>query len=81
MKKLEKPILADGEVTGHAHRLGAGDVFEQENGVKVFDLAQGTDLMHEEHGVIHLPPGEYLSDQVREVDHFAEDEEERRARD
>jgi hypothetical protein len=80
MKKLDKPILAEGEATGHAHRLPEGtEVFEKEGGVKVFDLKTATPLKHEEHGAITLPPGEWASDQVVEIDH--ETEEARRVRD
>lgn len=73
-KKLEKPILADGEATGHAHRLLSDvAVYEREDGLREFELGTDTDLSHEEHDTITLPPGEYLSGQVREWDSFAEE--------
>jgi len=66
-------VLAEGEVTGHAHRLTETDVTELDNGVRVFDAASGDVLTHEEHGTVHLPPGEYAADRVVEQDHFAEE--------
>lgn len=73
-KKLNSPVLAKGEVTGHAHLLdGEVDVFEVENGAKQFELAKSVDLTHEEHKTITLPPGEWESDQVLEYDPFQEE--------
>ena len=72
-KKLEKPILAEGEMTGHAHTLkGDVEVFE-ENGIREFNLKEPTDLVHEEHEVITLPVKEFESDRVNEFDHFSEE--------
>lgn len=71
MKKLDKPILADGEVTGHHHTLdGDVAVFESDLGEREFSISEPTDLVHEEHGKIEIPAGEYSSDKVVEYDHF-----------
>jgi len=72
MKKLEKPILADGEHTGHAHRLQTkvAEVWERSDGVRIFDLPVATPLQHEEHKTITLPARKYNSDIVREFDPF-----------
>jgi len=51
--------LAFGEVTGHAHRVDVGELFETKDGqlyLKVEKLAQ---LSHEEHKTITLNPGCY----------------------
>ena len=72
MKKVENNVLADGETTGHAHRLTKTDVFELDNGVRIFDSC-GDTLVHEEHGLIELPAGEFASDKVLEYDHFLEE--------
>lgn len=72
-RKLEKPILAEGEITGHAHVLGGDvDVFE-ENGIREFTLKEPTNLVHEEHKVITLPVKEFEADKVNEYDHFNEE--------
>lgn len=74
MKKLREPILADGEVTGHAHRLSSGvEVFEREDGIREFELKHSDVLRHEEHGPITLAPQKYESGRVLEYDHFAEE--------
>lgn len=51
--------LAFGEMTGHAHRVDVGELFESNNGnlyLKVDKLAK---LSHEEHKTITLDPGIY----------------------
>jgi hypothetical protein len=73
-KKLESPVLAEGEVTGHAHVLqGDVDVYEDENGYREFCIDKPTSLYHEEHNVITIPEGDYVSGKVLEYDHFAEE--------
>ena len=74
-KRLEKPILADGEVTGHHHMLDDSSiaVFENEDGTREFELNESTVLTHEEHKLISIPEGEWISDKVEEYDHFKEE--------
>lgn len=73
MKKIDS-ILAEGEVTGHAHRLTVKtDVMERDDGVREFAIDTDVDLVHEEHGTVTLPAQEYESGIVREYDHFAEE--------
>lgn len=72
MKKVGK-ILAEGEVTGHFHRLQGTEVLEREDGVRVFDVEKMDKVTHEEHGTIELKPEQYASDRVVEFDHFAEE--------
>lgn len=77
LKRLEHNHLAEGEATGHYHALeGVGALYERNDGVKVFDLQEGDEvvLSHQEHHRISLlealPPGEHCSDRVREMNHF-----------
>ena len=53
-------LLAEGEVTGHAHVLDAADVelliTETERYLRVITE---TPLKHEEHDAVVLPPGDY----------------------
>jgi hypothetical protein len=74
-KKLERPVLADGETTGHAHVLDTCDVnvFEMDNGTREFSLSDITTVKHEEHKPIDIPKGDWVSDKVMEYDHFAEE--------
>ncbi len=62
--------VAYGEVTGHSHRLadpGTAEVLECGEGLYVQVSEEGISLsgepgasfIHEEHGVINLPPGNY----------------------
>lgn len=61
-------VLAEGEVTGHAHRVSVGEAalykFEEQFYLKVqSDIAT---LTHEEHGPIELPAGNYRVIKQRE---------------
>ena len=58
-KPLNHRILAEGEVTGHAHRLDVGELMQAQDGRVFLKLDTEGKLSHEEHGVIHLPPGTY----------------------
>lgn len=69
---LPVPVLAEGEATGHAHRLPEGiAVLENPDGTREF--TGPATVTHEEHAPVALPPTEYLSDRVREYDHAAEE--------
>ena len=72
MKKVGK-VLAEGEVTGHYHRLQNTEVLEREDGVREFDVNNSDEVVHEEHKTISLPKEQYASDRVQEYDHFAEE--------
>ena len=69
MKKLDKQILADGESTGHAHRVNV-DVFEEGN-ERYFEGP--TIVTHEEHRLIPLEKKAWVSGIKQEYDHFAEE--------
>lgn len=67
-------VLREGEATGHAHRAVAGDVQLFIEGNQLFMRApSGTEVRHEEHNVVEVPPGIYEIGGVREYDHFAEE--------
>ncbi len=72
-KKLQDPVLAEGEVTGHAHRVAGVSVFEEQDGTRTFSARRSVTVTHEEHGPIVLPKGKFTSARVREYDHFAEE--------
>ena len=74
MKKLSRPVLAEGEVTGHAHVIDAEvEVFEKDDGTRIFENSQPVTVRHEEHGPVEVLPGKYISGKVVEFDHFEED--------
>lgn len=59
VKKLDRKELAYGEVTGHAHRIDIGDLFETKNGELYLKVSKLTKVSHEEHKTITLEPGCY----------------------
>ena len=72
-----KNTLAEGEVTGHAHRVdGIVDMFRRVNapqGEVFMSAPRRIVLNHEEHKPIAIPTGMYQVSRVREYDHFAEE--------
>lgn len=59
-KKIEgRKALAYGEVTGHAHRIDVGDLFETKDGDLYLKVKQLAKLTHEEHKQITVEPGVY----------------------
>ena len=62
-------ILAYGEATGHAHKvedLAHAEVLEIGNGLYLRVGEDGVRVVHEEHGAITLPPGNYEVEVQRE---------------
>lgn len=73
MKKLSESILAEGEVTGHAHRLPSDvAVYENDDGEREFSTKKSVAVTHEEHHPVQIPTGKYVSDKVLEYNHFEE---------
>jgi hypothetical protein len=57
-----RPVLAEGEVTGHAHRLArpdSGSVFTVGNQMYLEVLESTASVTHEEHGPVELTRGCY----------------------
>lgn len=75
MEKIDGKKLAEGEITGHAHILDNAEVFELDNGLRIFSGEKENILTHEEHNPIIIPAklGNYVSGKVVEYDHFAEE--------
>ena len=62
-------ILAEGEVTGHAHRvddIACAEALEIGNGLYLRVGEEGVRIVHEEHAPINLPPGNYEVEIQRE---------------
>lgn len=69
-------ILAEGEVTGHAHAIQCDEgviLEEDENGDLFLTLEKPADVVHEEHGTVNVEPGKYKVGRVKEYDHFQEE--------
>lgn len=62
--KPRPPILAEGEVTGHAHRLRAGSpaqvLADGKGGLFLFVEGDEVTVEHEEHGPVTIPRGGYI---------------------
>lgn len=61
-RRSHSNVLAQGEVTGHAHRvaeLGRAEVFTIEGQMFIDVLEESATIIHEEHGPITLPRGCY----------------------
>src|SRR5579871_6500717 len=57
-----RAVLAEGEITGHAHRLkdpASGQVFSVDNQLYLEVLSEQATIVHEEHGPVTLPRGGY----------------------
>jgi hypothetical protein len=70
MKKLIGKVLAEGETTGHAHRVEV-DVFDIGEGLREF--SGPTIVTHEEHNAFTIPMGDMVSGIVQEYDEFEQE--------
>jgi hypothetical protein len=50
-------VLVEGEATGHAHRLTAGQIWQTGEGLLYLRAMAGSLIVHEEHAPIELEPG------------------------
>lgn len=61
--------LAEGEVTGHAHRVDAADAWVVGRGDRrELSAPSGTAITHEEHRTIELPAGDFDISRQRTID-------------
>lgn len=69
--KRPGPVLVEGELTGHSHRIRdfrSANVFESGDQLYVDVLADRAEVVHEEHGTIALNRGVYRVWRQREYD-------------
>lgn len=61
-KKLTHLTLAEGEVTGHRHRIAEGEaeLYEKDGTLYLKVLSQKALLAHEEHAAIAIPQGNWM---------------------
>ena len=66
--------LAEGEATGHYHAATASDaaVYEFDGGL-MLAAPSGTEVTHQEHNTVLVPPGVWDRSIVQEFDHFLEE--------
>lgn len=65
-KKLDRQWLFEGEVTGHAHRIDVGELFEDKEGILYLKVDELTKVSHEEHKTVTIPKGIYRVTQKRQ---------------
>ena len=60
--KLPHLTLAEGEVTGHRHRIsdGQAELYERDGTLYLKVLSLDATLTHEEHQAVSLPKGDWL---------------------
>lgn len=74
MRKLDTNVVAEGEVTNHAHRATGEGValydLEDGTGEKFIEAPNGFTLTHEEHHALTIPASEtgYITRIVKEFD-------------
>ena len=58
--ETKRLVLAEGEVTGHAHVCDSptAELYEDE-GIKYLVIREPAPVVHEEHATVTLPPGIY----------------------
>lgn len=64
-------VLADGELTGHSHRVADPDtalLFAHREDLFLQVIADEADVIHQEHGTVTLPRGRYRVWRQREYD-------------
>lgn len=69
--KLTSRVIAEGEATGHAHRVtGKADLYGRawEPGPSMLVATEEVDVVHDEHATVKLGPGTYRITRQREYD-------------
>ncbi|MBD2003675.1 MULTISPECIES: hypothetical protein [Cyanophyceae] len=61
-QKLSHLTLAEGEVTGHKHRIsdGQAELYEENGTLYLRVLSETATLTHEEHNAISIPQGDWM---------------------
>ena len=69
-QKLYHLVLAEGEVTGHKHRIsdGEAELYEENGTLYLRVVSQIATLSHEEHKAIQIPQGNWQIRIQREYD-------------
>lgn len=69
-EKLSHLILAEGEVTGHSHRIsnGQAELYEKNGTLFLRVISETATLTHEEHKEIAIPQGSWIVKIQREYE-------------
>ncbi len=66
-------VLAEGEVTGHTHRITADVDLYEVDGVLYLKNDAPVEITHEEHHPVTVPPGKWKVGITREFDHLQQE--------
>ena len=66
-------VLAEGEVTGHAHTVAEEIKLMTESNKTFIHAETDFEITHEEHDAVTVPAGDYEVRIANEYDHFAEE--------
>jgi len=73
-QKYRGYVLAEGEVTGHAHVIADDiDLMLDEAGKMFMHNDDTVTIKHEEHKAVKIPAGNWEVGRVKEYDHFEEE--------
>lgn len=67
-KRLVSNIVERGELTGHAHRMVGDATLLDDRETMYIQVRSESQLVHEEHGTITIPEGNYRVIRQREYD-------------
>ena len=69
-QRLPHITLAEGEVTGHSHRISEGkaELYEKDGTLYLRVLSEMATLTHEEHKAIQIPQGSWMVQIQREYE-------------
>jgi hypothetical protein len=69
-QKLPHLTLAEGEVTGHKHRIseGAAELYEKNGTLYLKVISQTATLSHEDHQALAIPQGNWMVQIQREYE-------------
>ena len=75
LKPKDTNIVAEGEVTGHAHTLASGEfnLYEDSSGTLYLSVKTPSEITHQEHGAKEIAEGIYVVEKEREFDPFSEE--------
>jgi hypothetical protein len=73
LRKQRGYVIAEGEVTNHAHVIDEEITMIEKNGIIYIGCETDVIITHEEHGHIKIPAGNYEIGIVKEYDHFLEE--------
>jgi len=66
-KKLDHLVLAEGEITGHAHRINGGNasstalLYDHDDDQRLLEVkSESVQLTHEEHNTVTVPQGTWI---------------------